>query len=100
VTAAHCPAEGRNEMAELEEKQRNRLRKSQFAYVDSEGEGHLPIHDESHVRNALARFNQTSFQSDTAKDQARRKILRAAKRYGIEVSEDDNVAKPTRKKRS
>src|SRR5262245_48086728 len=28
-----------------------------FAYVDSKGRRRLPIHDEAHVRNALARFN-------------------------------------------
>lgn len=87
-------------MAELDEKKRDRLRKNQFAYVDSEGEGHLPIHDESHVRNAIARFNQTTFESDRAKEEARKKVLRAAKRHGIEVSEDTNVRKPARSKRS
>ena len=78
-------------MAELTEKQRDRLKKSDFAYVDSEGGEHLPIHDASHVRNAMARFNQTHFESKAAKERARKKILAAAKRYEIEVDEDDNV---------
>jgi hypothetical protein len=78
-------------MATLTEKGRDRLRDSQFAYVDRDGEGHLPIHDESHVRNALARFNQTEFESAAAKERARRKILAAARRHGIEVADDDNV---------
>ncbi len=43
-------------MAELETKDRKRIRKSDFAYVDRDGEGHLPIQDESHVRNAIARI--------------------------------------------
>ena len=43
-------------MPELSTKQRDDLRKDQFAYVDSKGGEHLPIHDESHVRNAIARF--------------------------------------------
>ena len=80
-------------MAELDTKKRERLTKRQFAYVDREGGEHLPIHDESHVRNAMARFNQTDFQSKSAKESARRKILAAAKRHGIEVAEDANVAK-------
>ena len=80
-------------MPELSTKQRERLRKSDFAYVDKEGQGHLPIHDEEHVRNALARWNQTDFESTAAKEGARKKILRAAKRFGIEVSEDDKVVK-------
>lgn len=83
-------------MAELSTKGRDKLRSSQFAYVDSEGGEHLPIHDEEHVRNAIARFNQTGFESAAAKERARRRILAAAKRFGIEVSEDANVAKPVR----
>jgi hypothetical protein len=81
-------------MPELDTEDRSKLRKSQFAYVDSKGEGHLPLNDESHVRNAMARFNQTEFESAAAKERARRKILAAAKKYGIEVSPDDKVAKP------
>ena len=81
-------------MAELEADDRDKLRKDQFAYVDSKGGEHLPINDESHVRNAIARFNQTDFESQTAKDEARRKILRAAERHGIEVDEDANVKQP------
>lgn len=49
-------------MAELETKDRKRIRKSDFAYVDTDGEGQ-PIHDESHVRNAIARYNQTEVRS-------------------------------------
>ena len=83
-------------MPELDAEDREKLRKSDFAYVDSDGGEHLPIHDESHARNALARFNQTKFESVEAKEKARKKILSAAKKFGIEVSEDDNVAKPAK----
>jgi len=83
-------------MAELSARSRDRLPKGQFAYVDSNGEGHLPIEDESHVRNAMARWNQTHFESAAAKEQARRKIVAAAKKHGIEVSPDDNVAHPVK----
>ena len=48
-------------MADMSTKERDELRKDQFAYVDSDGGEHLPINDESHVRNAIARFNQTYF---------------------------------------
>lgn len=81
-------------MAELDTKDRKKLSKGQFAYVDREGTGHLPINDEEHVRNAIARWNQTDFPSKTAKEGARRKIMAAARRHKIEVSRDDNVAKP------
>jgi hypothetical protein len=87
-------------MAELDTKKREKLRSSQFAYVDSEGGEHLPINDESHVRNAMARWNQTEFESVTAKERAREKIVTAAKRYGIEVDEESHVAKPARSLRA
>src|SRR5439155_26193737 len=79
----------------LTDKQRTSMDKDVFAYVDRNGEGHLPLNDESHVRNAMARFNQTSFPSASAKESARRKVVAAAKRHRIEVSDDDNIAKPT-----
>jgi len=81
-------------MGELSSKERDDLRKDQFAYVDSEGGEHLPIHDESHVRNAIARFNQTDFESNAAKERARQKILRAAERHHIDVDDDANVRQP------
>ena len=79
-------------MAELDTKDRNKLSKGQFAYVDRDGGEHLPINDEAHIRNAMARWNQTDFESKTAKESARKKIVAAAKEHGIEVSDDDNVA--------
>jgi hypothetical protein len=84
-------------MATMTEKQRDKLRSNQFAYVDSDGGEHLPINDESHIRNAMARWNQTEFESKTAKENARKKIVGAARRHGIEVSDDSNVAKPARR---
>lgn len=64
-------------------KDRAKLPDSAFAYVDPRGRRHLPIHDESHVRNALARFDRVSFEDDGARDRARTRLLRAAKRHGI-----------------
>ena len=87
-------------MATLDTKDREKLRSSQFAYVDKKGGEHLPINDESHVRNAIARFNQTEFESQAAKERARKKILSAAKRHKIEVDEDSNIAKSTRSLRA
>ena len=80
-------------MAELDTKDREKMDKRKFAYVDTEGEGHLPINDDAHVRNAVARFNQTDFESTTKRETARKKIVKAAKRRGIKVSKADNVAK-------
>jgi hypothetical protein len=81
-------------MSELDSDDRDDLRRDQFAYVDREGGEHLPIHDESHVLNAISRFNQTDFESRAAKERARKKILAAADRHGIEIDADSNVRQP------
>jgi hypothetical protein len=60
--------------------------------VDKDGGEHLPINDEEHVRNAMSRWNQTDFESKHAKEEARKKILQAAKHFGIDVSKDDKIA--------
>src|SRR5262252_6121429 len=70
-------------MPQLSAKTRAGLRNAAFAYVDSKGRRRLPIHDEAHVRNALARFNQTRFEDEAARERARKKLLTAAKKYGI-----------------
>ncbi|HUG47084.1 MAG TPA: adenylate/guanylate cyclase domain-containing protein [Candidatus Limnocylindria bacterium] len=70
-------------MPDLKAAERARLPDSAFAYVDARGRRLLPIHDEAHVRNALARFARTNFEDDAARDRARRRLLRAARRYGI-----------------
>jgi hypothetical protein len=80
-------------MAELHAKQRDKLKDSQFAYVDKDGERHLPLNDESHVRNAMARFNQTDFDSGADRKKAAGKIVRAAHRDHVEVDSGDTVAK-------
>jgi class 3 adenylate cyclase len=68
---------------DLRESERRKLPDSAFAYIDSAGKRRLPINDEAHVRNALARFNRVVFDDDAARDRARTKLLKAAKRYGI-----------------
>src|SRR5215468_5909038 len=70
-------------MARLDSKKRARLPKTAFAYVDPRGRGRLPIHDESHVRNALSRFNQVKFDDEAAREAARKRLLNAAKKYRI-----------------
>ena len=87
-------------MTDLREKQRKSMNKDVFAYVDKNGEGHLPLNDESHIRNAMARFNQTAFPSVTAKESARRKVLAAARKQRIEVSAGDNIKKSSRRLRT
>jgi len=70
-------------MAELNAKARAKLPNSAFAYIDSTGRRLLPINDEAHVRAALARFGRVAFEDADARDRARERLLRAAKRHGI-----------------
>ena len=70
-------------MPTLSARERASLPDRAFAYIDSNGNRRLPMHDESHVRNALARFARVKFENDAARERARRRLLQAAKRYGI-----------------
>jgi len=71
-------------MSELSEKQRDDLPKSAFAFPKERKE---PLEDASHVRNAIARFDQVEGVSDKEKDEAWDRIKDAAKKYGVDVHE-------------
>src|SRR6476646_11114372 len=70
-------------MPSLSAKERAQLPDRAFAYIDLRGRRRLPIHDASHVRNALARFSQVAFEDDDARDRARSRLLRAAQKHRI-----------------
>jgi len=70
-------------MPRLDPKERANLPDRAFAYIDSTGHRRLPIHDASHVRNALTRFGQVAFEDDAAREQARMRLLNAAKKFKI-----------------
>jgi len=59
------------------------LPNSVFAFPKKRKE---PLTDASHVRNAIARFDQVEGVSDTERDQAFANIRRAARHYGVEVT--------------
>ena len=71
-------------MTELSEKQCDRLDDDQFAFPKERKE---PLNNASHVRNAIARFNQVKGVSDAERDEAWSRIKRAAKKFDVEVSE-------------
>jgi uncharacterized protein DUF6582 len=60
------------------------LADKEFAFPKERKE---PLTDARHVRNAIARFDQVEGVSDAERDQAWRRIMAAAKRYDVEVSE-------------
>ena len=66
--------------------EKNKLAGKEFAFPDERKE---PLTDARHVRNAIARFGQVEGVSDAERDKAWRRILAAAKRYDVEVSESD-----------
>jgi class 3 adenylate cyclase len=70
-------------MARLRSTDRAKLPDTSFAYIDSRGRRRLPINDEAHVRNALGRFERVAFEDDAARETARKRLLNAARRYGI-----------------
>ena len=84
-------------MATLDTEHRDRLHDSSFAWIDKTGERHLPINDEGHVRSALGRFGQTDFDEAGAKAAAAKKIVAAARKHGIDVDDDSDVAKAARR---
>ena len=63
---------------------KDKLADREFAFPDERKE---PLTDARHVRNAIARFNQVEGVSDAKRDKAWKRILAAAKRYDVEVSE-------------
>ena len=71
-------------MSELSEKQRDSLDEDQFAFPKERKE---PLNNASHVRNAIARFDQVEGVSDDERDEAWKRIKKAAKKYDVEVSE-------------
>ena len=62
------------------------LADKEFAFPKERKE---PLTDARHVRNAISRFDQVEGVSDAERDQAWKRILAAAKRYDVEVSESD-----------
>ena len=56
-----------------------------------------PIDDASHVRNAIARFNQVKDVTDAERAEAFERIQKAARKYGIEMSETrwQDLGKPS-----
>ena len=63
---------------------KDKLAQNEFAFPAQRKE---PLTDAKHVRNAIARFHQVEGVSDAERDKAWKRILKAAKRYDVEISE-------------
>jgi hypothetical protein len=71
-------------MTKLNEKNRDSLTEAQFAFEKQRKE---PLENASHVRNAVARFNQLEGVTDAERDAAWKRIQSAAKKFNVELHE-------------
>lgn len=71
-------------MTKLDAEHRNAIDSKQFAFPKERKE---PLENASHVRNAIARFNQVEGVSDAERDEAWKRIKAVAKKFGVEVDE-------------
>jgi hypothetical protein len=69
-------------VGELTEKKRARLSRTQFAFPKQRKE---PLNDASHVRNAVARFDQIEGVTDEERADAWRRIKAAAKKHQVSL---------------
>ena len=71
-------------MAKLSEGERDDLDKGSFAFAKQRKE---PLENASHVRNAISRFNQVADVTDDERDAAWKRIVAAARKFDVEISE-------------
>jgi len=71
-------------MTKLSAEDREDLENKSFAFPKQRKE---PLENASHVRNAIARFNQVKEVTDDERDAAWKRIKAAAKKHGVEVGE-------------
>ena len=78
---------------DLTSARRTRLPSSVFAFPKERKE---PLVDASHVRNAVARFDQVEDVTDAEREQAFANIKKAAEHYGVDVSAErwQDLGKP------
>jgi len=69
---------------ELSTEDRKHMRDGSYAFPKQRKE---PLNDASHVRNAIARFDQVKDVSDEEREEAFHKIKAAAKKHGVEMTE-------------
>ncbi len=71
-------------MAKLTTVTRDRITAKKFAFPKQRKE---PLENATHVRNAVARFNQVKGVTEAERRAAWKRIQAAAKRYGVELKD-------------
>lgn len=73
-------------MSKLTEKERDNLPESTFAFPKERKE---PLIDARHVQEAIARFDQVQNVTNKERDEAWKRIRQAAKKFDVELQEQD-----------
>ncbi|MCW6003962.1 hypothetical protein K1W54_05100 [Micromonospora sp. CPCC 205371] len=84
----------RRDSNELDAAERDAMPDSAYAFPRARKE---PLNDASHVRNAIARFDQVQDVTDEERREAFQRIQRAADKFGVEMSATrwQELGKPT-----
>ena len=73
-------------MSKLTEKDKDKLPESAFAFPKERKE---PLVDARHVQEAIARFDQVQDVTNKERDEAWRRIKKAAEKFDVELHEKD-----------
>src|SRR4051812_32096749 len=83
-TRNSCAAAEEQPVSKLNQSDRDHLEAREFAFPKQRK---APLEDASHVRNAVARFDQVKDVSDAERDEAWKRIQKAAKKFDVELEE-------------
>ena len=84
MTMLHKSHEAHDSPHDLSAADRNQMKDSTYAFPAQRKE---PLNDASHVRNAIARFDQVKDVTDSEREEAFHHIQAAAKKFGVEMTE-------------
>jgi hypothetical protein len=73
-------------MSKLDQEERDDIPARQFAFSKQRKE---PLEDASHVRSAIARFNQVTGVTDEERNEAWKRIRAAARKFHVDLNEGD-----------
>ena len=71
-------------MAKMSEQERDKLAESKFAFPREHKE---PLTDAHHVQQAIARFDQVEDVSNAERDEAWKRIKKAAREFSVDLQE-------------
>lgn len=84
MATSHKAHSARNSQHGLSTESRKHLKDSTYAFPAQRKE---PLNDASHVRNAIARFDQVKDTTVSQREEAFHRIQAAARKFGVEMTE-------------